>query len=579
MVLEFLHRRFHDEFDKYLAAGDGSPNWAPDGGTWTIVSEQYRAQPSTIGDKSVQAVLSLKDQRIDYAVKYVTTWNMAFFFRGTSGDEVNNRYDVKLDSAGIYLRKIVGGTPTTLGSYAIALSLSSTYSIQIHCKDTNQGYVHIKVSLDGTERIDETDSTSPFTVGTLGMIATATTTIDVTWDNVDVWSIERFIDTTLVKKSIGDRIKRFEATMLNPSGYRSDQFQNNDEVEIWRGTTTLTRIFRGLIESNKTESKTGQLIKLGGRDYTGLLLMVFAHKSYTSQEIADIFKDLLTTYAPDFGQSNIQNTGINLAPAYKMRRLYPIGRELADISDYEVWADEEKEVFFQPRTYEDSGVVFTPTTNLLDYEFPKEGQNLITKITVFGKEGVAVQVENRALREELGYDREGTPITDPAIQTNAEAKLRGEAYLAKHSGPLIGKLFTWGQETLKEGQLVRVTIPNENINTQYVVLGIDFVSPKMPATIIVVAEFSTGIEEIISALRNDADALLATEMDLEATIERWVNFPEEIIIEETLLKVSKRTASDSFILGHATFGKLGKAGYGLGNRSGEWVTLLEDTDP
>ena len=574
--------KFKDEFDKYASGSDGFPNWIPTGGTWSILSEKYRAQTTAIGHKSIiqnrtlTDDLILEDLRISYLINHVTSWAVGFYFRGEQGDEANDCYLVRLYSTGIYLDKYVNGTPTTIGSYLIGLSLSTDYDIKILCEGKEN--TRIQVYLDGTKRIDYVDDTSPHLLGTLGVINRLAVPTDVRFDNVSVWAIEDYLHETFVRKAIGDRIKRFRAVVDNIEGIRARSFRFNDDIEIWRNDVLL---FAGMLENIIKKSAKGSLITLEGRDYTAHLLYVYALKSYSSQEISTSFKDLLTTYAPQFGQSNIDDTGISLAQEYKNRQLFSIGRENGEMAEFELWSDEEKEMYFKPRTYADSGVTFSEADNILDYDMPSEGERIYTKVTVYGKQGVAVQVENRSLREELGFDREAPPISEPAIVTNAEAKKRGEAFLAKRAIPDILKISTWGQEALDVGSLVSLIISDEGINdVQYVVLQIDYITPGLPSTIVTLARYAEGIEDIILSLRSDANTLLATEMDLEATIERWLTLTkEELILTESKITISKKTASDEFILGHDTFGVLGAGGFGLGNRSGEWIVLEETEDP
>ena len=156
---------------------------------------------------------------------------------------------------------------------------------------------------------------------------------------------------------------------------------------------------------------------------------------------------------------------------------------------------------------------------------------------------------------------------------------RGEAYLKGSAGLRIGTIDTHSNEDLEVGQLVSVIIPKENIDGQFIVLQIEYQEPEFPPTIVTVAEYMTGITEVIAALREEADILLTTEMDLEATLERWLQHQESATLNDTKITIWKRTVSDAFVLGHQTLGKLGSGGFGLGNRSGAWVKIHEEENP
>lgn len=580
---EILHRRYLDAFDKYPAGSDGSPNWEVTGGTWSILSNRYRAQTTVIGQKSIKqnrdltGDLLLNDLRISYIVQHVATWRVGFLFRGEQGDEANDCYFVRLNNTGIFLIKYVNGTPTTLDSYLTALSGSTDYDIQIHCKGTDN--TRIKVYLDGTLRINYIDSTNPHLTGTLGILSDLTITTDVRFDDIDIWGIESGVHDFLVHLSIGSRIKAFSCLMDNVNGHRTGRYGFNDDIEIWRGSPTLIKIFGGFIEEVDAKTEEGIVIRISGRDYGAQMLFITALETYTSTELSLIVKDLIDTYSPQFTYTNVQTTPISLAPSYKKRRVFMILRELAAMAGYGVWADDLKDVHYVPEAYVDSGKTFAPGINILNYSFPELGKRIINRVTVYGAQGIAVQVDNLELQKTMGFVKEEL-ISDPAITAEAEAKRRGQILLNQGDDPRVGQIDTIGEEDLNIGELITANIPKENINAQqFLVLGIDFQYPEYPPTKLIVAQYITGIAEIIATLKEDVDTLMRSEMDLEATLARYVSFSEQMVIQDTKLTISQKTVSDSFILGHSTFGVLGAAGYGLGDRSGEWVKLVEEENP
>ena len=119
----------------------------------------------------------------------------------------------------------------------------------------------------------------------------------------------------------------------------------------------------------------------------------------------------------------MQNTGISLAPSYKKRRIHAIGREMAEMADFIFYADDQKDITFVPETYVDSGQTFDQDVNIFEWEFPKPGSRQINRVFVYGAEDIAVMVENRELKQEMGYWKE-KDITDPTITSKAEAKKR-----------------------------------------------------------------------------------------------------------------------------------------------------------
>lgn len=150
-----------------------------------------------------------------------------------------------------------------------------------------------------------------------------------------------------------------------------------DEVLIYDGTTKLFGGYITDIEKVQESVKTVRF-KISGSDYTDLLDRKYATKSYSNQNVNAIISDLISTYAAGLGiTTNNVNCGITVANiSFDYKPLSECLEELADITAYDFYIDENKDVHF-----------FARELNPAPFNITDSNGNIIKNSLVFREEG------------------------------------------------------------------------------------------------------------------------------------------------------------------------------------------------
>lgn len=182
---------FNDDF-----SGDLS-KWQVVSGSWGKGSDELSGTTSGFGQRIMMQGLTMDDFRAEYKIMFLsgTYMEVGMVFRGVSGDESNNGYWVGLKNTpslghvGLYLHKRSAGATYLVGFYNFAVVWNTWYNVEVLA--VGQG---IKVSLDGTLRIDTADSDLAF--GTMGIMAWSSSNENVHFDDVSVDNLENSIHST-----------------------------------------------------------------------------------------------------------------------------------------------------------------------------------------------------------------------------------------------------------------------------------------------------------------------------------------------------------------------------------------------
>jgi len=371
-----------------------------------------------------------------------------------------------------------------------------------------------------------------------------------------------------INSSVTQYTKSYAVKLYDPSQNLTGKFQYGDDIKIkFNGTLK----FRGRVE-NVTETQF--YVNLSGRDYTARFLDRRVYKSYNNREISDIITNssdgLVPTYTPDITTSNVQTTNTYITREWKGVSLLKVMHELAEIAKYDFHVDEYKDLNFFPRETLDSGLTLSSTTNILTYDAPKLGKDVVTRLTFYGKEGICVQVEDLQAQQTWGI-REDT-VVDPTVDNEDLAYERAMAILRRKANPIqrvtcVTLIDDVGN--LAPGQLVKIKIPERNIDSQFVVLEMEFNVP--PGTCrIKTAEYSVELQDILADLTKKVVDIDLRDADLQATPVRYNRFQDEKVME-VVVRIYRKYVSEGFILGHPAFSAFGnKLGYSTGTEELIW---------
>jgi len=201
-----------------------------------------------------------------------------------------------------------------------------------------------------------------------------------------------FVDyqNIFVSKTIGDynATSSFNVVYDSPYGRHANDFQVGKEVNIFVTPTgeAESTLFTGILESINFEGEENtQQVILEGRDYSARLLdSTVEPVVYTNQEVSDIVADIVTDNVIDITTTNVSGTDITLPrKVFNHTRVFDAIQDLASISNYIFYVDNDKDLNFKPRQSVSQNLNLG-SENVINMQFDTTREQMANKIWVYG---------------------------------------------------------------------------------------------------------------------------------------------------------------------------------------------------
>ena len=171
---------------------------------------------------------------------------------------------------------------------------------------------------------------------------------------------------------------------------------------------------------------------------------------------------------------NVQDTGRKITRRYDAS-IMEILNELAEEEGFISWVDEEDDLHFEPfgQTTADKEISYTATP-VTDVAINRDYDRIVNKLTVQGSGSVQVTVRDNASIQFYGLSAREDQLVDKEIQTNAEARRRGEAVLddeAWHDTALEFEIADTTFDEVRVGETMFIDWPPEDVQGTYAVSG------------------------------------------------------------------------------------------------------------
>ena len=194
-----------------------------------------------------------------------------------------------------------------------------------------------------------------------------------------------------VNKSISEfsTSSKFTANFDSPFGRHSTDFNIGNEVKIFADKDTdpaVTNIFTGILENRSFEGEgNSQNLVLSGRDYTARLMDVTIEPVvYTNSEISTIVTNIINNEVKDITTNNVDVTTTTLERiAFNHTSVYEAFKQLAELSGFMFYIDNDKDLHFEIRNSISSGFTFN-NTNILNSNFETNREDFSNIIWVYG---------------------------------------------------------------------------------------------------------------------------------------------------------------------------------------------------
>ncbi len=248
----------------------------------------------------------------------------------------------------------------------------------------------------------------------------------LTIDGTDYTTEER----VTVNKAISDynATSKFSARFNNYNGDYSDTFSLNDDVLIKADIDTnppTTKIFRGIIEDIDYSGQShSEMIEISGRDYGAALMdIICSPRIFKNTEASEIITSLMRQNAVGSGVT-FNNVDVTVTVINKITfngvSLFDAIRNIAEVSGYYFFVDEDKDLNFKKNADVSSGETFD-NTNVTKATFKISDDDVFNEVKVLG-----VRQETYAQEEFItGTDNTGSVYTLSAKPYNVKVQLSG----------------------------------------------------------------------------------------------------------------------------------------------------------
>ncbi len=284
--------------------------------------------------------------------------------------------------------------------------------------------------------------------------------------------------------------------------------------------------------------------------------------AYTDATISEILEDLVTRYTPltwDPAAVEITNNDI-LTRTWKGEPLDTVIEELLGASANEEYGADDHGVFYcRPRDSRRPPRDFV-AGEYTDPEFDADARVSVNKVTIYYGQSPstgAISVQDlagqAALQAIFGSPRPvviETIRTYPEIATEDEARSKAEAILRNRTTITTGELTTWGAAAVRPGDVCRVEIPDQQIDTDYRVAQIEYSYPS-GETRVRLAENEDGVVDILVELSDEVSRIDARDADPDATVLEVVQLDEPVRIEVDVEIYTRSVPSSMFVFGRA----------------------------
>jgi hypothetical protein len=145
-------------------------------------------------------------------------------------------------------------------------------------------------------------------------------------------------------------------------------------------------LFNGILEDiDYTAKEQVSSVSLRGRDYTAKLQdITIPPEVYTDEEVSYIVIDLMKKYCEDVTYNNVDYTSVILPRiAFNHDSLFQAFKKLADLSGYNFYVDENKDLHFELQQNNDSGLSFGHN-NTIKTSWKNTRKELYNSVWVYG---------------------------------------------------------------------------------------------------------------------------------------------------------------------------------------------------
>lgn len=272
------------------------------------------------------------------------------------------------------------------------------------------------------------------------------------------------LNTRLLANNSGDQI-RGEVELVDNAG-------NNYVWSLPRLTTEFEE-YELLAEDARTTAEIGTTAT-----GTGVLEYRFSLNGDLSEsravliDYAETLPFSLTNRNTEIGTSGVQTTGRTITRRWDAS-IMELLNELTTEEGFTSYVDGNKELNFEPAGQTSATkAIDHASTPVVGADIDRDYDRIVNKLTVQGSGGIQVTVRDKGSIQFYGISPREDQIVDKEIQTQREARERGESVLddkAWHDTAMTFEVADQSFSEVRVGQAIEITWPPEDIDGSYIV--------------------------------------------------------------------------------------------------------------
>ena len=402
---------------------------------------------------------------------------------------------------------------------------------------------------------------------------------NISIDGVDYSS--SFVDWD-IDKSNNFFSGQFEAILFDATNTIYATIERYNQVELFfRGSKKFTGVITDIIPSG---NNTGKLV-IQGADYWLFALKEPLIRTFTNQSSSQILTSIINTELAGLnltvvGVVDTTNIISNDSTGTKMiyrgnEAISSVLQDLALRENFVISIDNDKDVIFRSNTAVDSGVALVYGVDIIRENIVRLGGDIVNVVRVRGAPGqppatspVGAIVEDDALIAKYSTsDFNGrlpvVIITRTELSTSAACQEAGEAEIRKRNqDPDRGTVERQLLFTVDVNELVTLTIPHKNINTQTFIVQNIHHSFSENRTILDVIYFTRQTADLVQIIMEQNRRTEIFLVDDDVIFDKFKKLKEEILITATF-DIESRTFSGAeygeFNYGEKNYGEFSGA--------------------
>ena len=267
---------------------------------------------------------------------------------------------------------------------------------------------------------------------------------------------------------------RFNLTCSDPNGLEYDIINSGDEIEIYMNTINVAnKVWGGYVETKSLATQNGQVLTLGGREYSSRLLNQVSDYTPTAVELSTALKAILANQV-DFDDIFITTTsGLSVTFAFTNETLFNQMKKACDQHNFYFGVDVDLHAYsyLLSASATSPDVLLWGSNIFRDNTLEENKEFLVNDITVQASSTVTASASDATSQSQ--YLKQSKVYTIADVGSTAAAQAYADTLLAVYKDPINQiKVTSNFLPSTMPTDYIQITIPPLGLDGLYQVVEI-----------------------------------------------------------------------------------------------------------